>query len=167
MIKFKHDALVKEYKRVNFPKTMFRFKSFEAILSKQEIDEKVLIDIIGRVVQIYSPMEKLIGEKLTRLIDFVLEDISSLVSIGWQSSWHEGVVRYKVIVRVADESGDAPMLIWDRECEELVGLSASDLKAKYPKGNKSIPLELASLRGMSMFFRILMKKDRVESDLQR
>nr|GMC82736.1 replication protein A 70 kDa DNA-binding subunit B-like [Ipomoea batatas]GMC90822.1 replication protein A 70 kDa DNA-binding subunit B-like [Ipomoea batatas] len=86
---------------------------------------------------------------------------------GCKSSWHEGVVRYKVIVRVADESGDAPMLIWDRECEELVGLSAGDLKAKYPKGNKSIPLELASLRGMSMFFRILMKKDRVESDLQR
>nr|GMC80490.1 replication protein A 70 kDa DNA-binding subunit B-like [Ipomoea batatas] len=78
-----------------------------------------------------------------------------------KSSWHEGVVRYKVLVRVAaDESGDVPMLIWDRECEESVGLLAG-------LGNKSSPLELASLRGMSMFFRILMKKDQVESDLQR
>nr|GMC91041.1 replication protein A 70 kDa DNA-binding subunit B-like [Ipomoea batatas] len=56
---------------------------------------------------------------------------------GCKGSWHEGVVRYKVIVHVADDSGDAPMLIWDRECAEL--------------GNKS------------MVFCILMKKDQVES----
>jgi len=42
MIKFKHDTAVKEYKRMKFPKIMFRFKSFECILSKQGIDEKVL-----------------------------------------------------------------------------------------------------------------------------
>nr|GMC80491.1 replication protein A 70 kDa DNA-binding subunit B-like [Ipomoea batatas] len=76
MIKFKHDTLVKEYKHVNFPKTMFWFKTFEAILSKQEIDEKVLIDVIGRLVEIYSPQEKVIAGKMSRLIDFVLEDNS-------------------------------------------------------------------------------------------
>nr|GMC84959.1 replication protein A 70 kDa DNA-binding subunit B-like [Ipomoea batatas] len=76
MIKFKHDTLVKEYKCVNFSKTMFRFKTFEAILLKQEIDEKVLIDVIGRLVEIYSPQEKVIAEKMSRLIDFVLEDNS-------------------------------------------------------------------------------------------
>ncbi|XP_019163587.1 PREDICTED: uncharacterized protein LOC109159930 [Ipomoea nil] len=74
MMKIKHDTLVKEYKRVNFPKTMFRFKSFEDILSKQGIDEKVLIDVLGRIVEIYSPVEKLIAGKKARLIDFVLED---------------------------------------------------------------------------------------------
>lgn len=57
-----------------------------------------------------------------------------MVCGGCKSSWHEGVVRYKVIVRVADESGDAQMLIWDRECaDDLVGVSASDLLAKYPE----------------------------------
>nr|GMD32313.1 replication protein A 70 kDa DNA-binding subunit B-like [Ipomoea batatas] len=48
-------------------------------------------------------------------------------------SWHEEVVRYKVIVRVVDDSGDAPMLLWDRECADLVGVFPSDLKAKYPE----------------------------------
>nr|GMC59656.1 replication protein A 70 kDa DNA-binding subunit B-like [Ipomoea batatas] len=75
MIKFKHDTAVKEYKRINFPKIMFHFKSFECILSKQGIDEKVLFDVIGRIVEVYSPMEKVIGGKQTRLIDFVLEDV--------------------------------------------------------------------------------------------
>nr|GMD50612.1 replication protein A 70 kDa DNA-binding subunit B-like [Ipomoea batatas] len=86
-----------------------------------------------------------------------------MVCGGCKSSWHEGVVRYKVIVRVADDTGDAPMLIWDRECSDLVGVSASDLLAKYPEGNKGIPPELGRLRGLSMLFRILMKKDQAES----
>nr|GLL19826.1 uncharacterized protein LOC109185076 [Ipomoea trifida] len=207
MIKFKHDTLVKEYKRVNFPKTMFRpyFK---------------LIDVIGRVVEIYSPVEKVIAGKLSRLIDFVLEDTSyntkltplqciqsgsklwganmdfsqgsndlvvtqieeiyskkkdnyckrkliekggMMVCGGCKSSWQEGVVRYKVIVRVADDTRDAPMLIWDRECSDLVGVSAYDLLAKYPEGNRGIPPKLGCLRGLSMLFRILMKKDQAES----
>nr|GMC60951.1 replication protein A 70 kDa DNA-binding subunit B-like [Ipomoea batatas] len=200
MIKFKHDTLVKEYKRVNFPKTMFRVLFLK-------------LDVIGRVVEIYSPVEKVIAGKLSRLIDFVLEDTSSfdttqlffnhsckefirdlrnsyntkltplqciqsgsrlwganmdfsqgsndlvvtqieeiyskkkdnyckrkliekggmMVCGGCKSSWQEGVVRYKLIVRVADDTRDAPMLIWDRECSDLVGVSASDLLAKYPE----------------------------------
>nr|GMC87052.1 replication protein A 70 kDa DNA-binding subunit B-like [Ipomoea batatas] len=72
-----------------------------------------------------------------------------------KSSWHEGVVRYKVLVRVADESGDVPMLIWDRECEESVGLLAGDLKAKYRDRNKSISPEFGCLRGMSMLFQFV------------
>nr|GMD55949.1 DnaJ protein homolog [Ipomoea batatas] len=39
---------------------------------------------------------------------------------GGKASWHEKVVRYKVIVRVADDSGDAPMLLWDRSDLEVV-----------------------------------------------
>ncbi|XP_019190617.1 PREDICTED: uncharacterized protein LOC109185076 [Ipomoea nil] len=291
MIKFKHDTLVKQYKHINFLKTMFRFKSFPAILSKQDVDEKVLMDVIGRVVEIYSPLEKVIAgkkKKRTRLIDFVLKDMSKnpikctlwddhvdqllpyfnqdvveplilliqlfrakfmdngevricssfdamsvptklgvgfpngsgtskevLVSsieeiyskkhlgeywvagriVGveslcdWyfiscktnsykrklsesrgmlycarcNSYWQERIVRYRVIVRVADETEDAPMLIWDRECADLVGIAAADLKEKYLGGNNSIPMELRRLCGMSMLFRIAMKKDQVES----
>ncbi|XP_019197333.1 PREDICTED: uncharacterized protein LOC109191207 [Ipomoea nil] len=266
MIKFKYDTLVKQYKRIKFPKTMFRFKSFPAILSKQDVDEKVLMDVIGRVVEIYSPLEKVIAGKKTKLIDFVLEDmsknqikctlwddhvdqlipyfnqdvtdpvilliqlcrakfmdngevricssfdatqlffshpckefvafksrsftsnstplrcidsssrlggglpngsgtskevlVSSIEEIYSKKKW---IVRYRVIVRVADETGDAPMLIWDRECADLVGIAAADLKEKYPGGNNSIPPELGRLHGMSMLFRIAMKKDQVES----
>nr|GMC60179.1 replication protein A 70 kDa DNA-binding subunit B-like [Ipomoea batatas] len=178
-------------------------------------------DVVGRVVEIYSPVEKVIAGKLSRLIDFVLEDTSqrqvkctlwddhvdelsayfnSIVadplilliqlcqakimdnkfpllyySLLFYSHYYwvvisyflvqmqEGVVRYKVIVRVADDTGDALMLIWDRECSDLVGVSASDLSAKYLEGNRGIPPELGCLRGLSMLFRILMKKDQAES----
>nr|GMC60314.1 replication protein A 70 kDa DNA-binding subunit B-like [Ipomoea batatas] len=202
-------------------------------------------DVVGRVVEIYSPVEKVIAGKLSRLIDFVLEDTSQrqvkctlwddhvdelsayfnsvvadllilliqlcqakimdnkfpllyysllfyshyywvvisyflvqmdnyckrkliekggmMVCGGCKSSWQEGVVRYKVIVRVADDTGDALMLIWDRECSDLVGVSASDLSAKYLEGNRGIPPELGCLRGLSMLFKILMKKDQAES----
>nr|GLL39851.1 uncharacterized protein LOC109171655 [Ipomoea trifida] len=242
MIKFKHDTLVKEYKRVNFPKIMFRFKSFEDILSKKEIDEKMLIDgevricssfdatqlffnhpckefrelrnsyntkltplrciqsssrlcganmdfsqgsndlVVTQIEDIYS--KKNLGEYWVagRIVDVesvvdwyyvsckdnyckrkLIEKGGMMVCGGCKSSWHEGVVRYKVIVRVADDTGDAPMLIWDRECSDLVGVSASDLLAKYPEGNKGIPPELGRLRGLSMLFRILMKKDQAES----
>ncbi|XP_019150976.1 PREDICTED: uncharacterized protein LOC109147773 [Ipomoea nil] len=317
MIKFKYDTLVKQYKRINFQKTMFRFKSFPALLSKQDVDEKVLMDVIGRVVEIYSPLEKVIAGKKTRLIDFVLEDMSKnqikctlrddhvdqlipyfkqdiadlvilliqlcrakfldngevricssfdatqlffshrckefvafksssftsestplrcidsssrlgvgfpngsgdskevlvssieeiyskkhlgeywvagrivgveslcdwyyiscktnsckrkltesggmLYCAGCKSYWQEGIIRYRVIVRVANETGDAPMLLWDRECADLVGITAGDLKENYPRGNNSIPMELGRLCGMSMLFRIAMKKDQVES----
>nr|GMC86748.1 replication protein A 70 kDa DNA-binding subunit B-like [Ipomoea batatas] len=44
--------------------------------------------------------------------------------VGCKNSWHEGILRYKLIVRVADHTGDAPMLIWDHECSSLVGMSA-------------------------------------------
>nr|GMD04258.1 replication protein A 70 kDa DNA-binding subunit B-like [Ipomoea batatas] len=93
----------------------------------------------------------------------LIENDGMMVCGRCKSSWHEGVVRYKVIVRVADDTGDAPILIWDRECSDLVGVSVSDLLAKYHEGNKGIPLELECLRGLSMLFRILMKKDQAES----
>nr|GMD72550.1 replication protein A 70 kDa DNA-binding subunit B-like [Ipomoea batatas] len=38
------------------------------------------------------------------------------------------------MVRVMDSTGDAPMLIWDRECYDLVGVSASSLREKYARG---------------------------------
>ncbi|XP_019196064.1 PREDICTED: uncharacterized protein LOC109189897 [Ipomoea nil] len=293
---------------------MFCFKSFEAILSKQGIDEKVLIDVIGRIVEIYSPLEKTIAGKKSRLIDFVLEDsckkqikctlwdehvdqvtpyfhsaandpvivliqlcrpkfmdnecymvkyvsaaplvllsffshtlaksfkykfsvltyiflisVSSynsdhtplrcidsesrlsdtylgravrandvlitsiqdiyskkqlgeywvagrIVDVESLSDWYyisckSNSCRRKVaadggmmvIIRVADQTGDAPMLLWDRECAELVGVSAGDLKAKYPEGNKCIPPELGCLPDMSMLFRVAMKKEQIES----
>ncbi|XP_031120840.1 uncharacterized protein LOC116024076 [Ipomoea triloba] len=83
--------------------------------------------------------------------------------VGCKNSWHEGILRYKLIVRVADHTGDAPILIWDRECASLVGMSVGELKGKYPEGVHVIPNEIAVLRGMSMLFQIVMKKDQVDN----
>ncbi|XP_019171929.1 PREDICTED: replication protein A 70 kDa DNA-binding subunit B-like [Ipomoea nil] len=271
MIKFKHDTIVKHYKRITFPKTLFRFKTFPAILSKQDVDEKVLMDVIGRIVEIYSPLEKVICGRKTRLIDFVLEDMrakfmdngevricssfdatqlffshpckefvalksssftadstplrcidsSSMLGVGFPTGggpskqvvvssieeiysknmsvysfgeywvagrivgveslcdwyyiscktnsckkklsesggmlycagcknyWQEGVVRYRLIVRVADDTGDAPMLIWDRECAELVGMVAGDLKDSYLGDEAVLTQHCSGLLGCS------------------
>nr|GMD29167.1 replication protein A 70 kDa DNA-binding subunit B-like [Ipomoea batatas] len=83
--------------------------------------------------------------------------------VGCKNSWHEGILRYKLIVRVADHTGDAPILIWDRECASLVGMSAGELKGKYPEGVHVILNEIAALRGMSMLFQTVMKKDQVDN----
>lgn len=43
----------------------------------------------------------------------------------------ERTLRYRLIVRVVDKTSDAPLLLWDKECTELIGMFAFDLKSKY------------------------------------
>nr|GMD37887.1 replication factor A protein 1-like isoform X2 [Ipomoea batatas] len=47
-----------------------------------------------------------------------------------KTNWAEGNVRYKVIVRVLDKTSDAPFVLWDKDCFELLGITAYDLKTK-------------------------------------
>nr|GMC79814.1 putative transposase [Ipomoea batatas] len=48
-----------------------------------------------------------------------------------KTNWAEGNVRYKVIVRVLDKTSDAPFVLWDKDCFDLLGITAYDLKTKY------------------------------------
>nr|GMC86948.1 replication protein A 70 kDa DNA-binding subunit B-like [Ipomoea batatas] len=48
-----------------------------------------------------------------------------------KTNWVEGNVRYKVIVRVLDKTSDAPFVLWDKDCFDLLGITAYDLKTKY------------------------------------
>ncbi|XP_019157201.1 PREDICTED: uncharacterized protein LOC109153795 [Ipomoea nil] len=68
-----------------------------------------------------------------------------------------GTVRYKVVVIALDKSGDAPMLLWDREVTELVGIPASILYAKYKELDVEVPPELDAIVGMKMLFKINFK----------
>ncbi|XP_019155194.1 PREDICTED: replication protein A 70 kDa DNA-binding subunit A-like [Ipomoea nil] len=36
-------------------------------------------------------------------------------------TWGEGILRYRIKVRVVDRGGYAPFLLWDKECKELIG----------------------------------------------
>nr|GMC93888.1 replication factor A protein 1-like [Ipomoea batatas] len=45
----------------------------------------------------------------------------------------EGILRYRVKVRVVHGDGNAPFLVWDRECEQLVGVPASVLHERHPR----------------------------------
>nr|GMD87147.1 replication protein A 70 kDa DNA-binding subunit D-like [Ipomoea batatas] len=72
MMKFYSETLVKDYKGCDFPRNMYRLQPFESL---KTLDSNVLVDVIGRVVEIYSPLEKMINERPSRLIYFLIEDL--------------------------------------------------------------------------------------------
>nr|GMC64567.1 replication protein A 70 kDa DNA-binding subunit B-like [Ipomoea batatas]GMD67881.1 replication protein A 70 kDa DNA-binding subunit B-like [Ipomoea batatas] len=72
MLKFYSETLVKEYKGCDFPRNMFQLQPFECL---KTVDANVLVDVIGRVVKIYSPFDKMISRRPSRLIDFLIEDL--------------------------------------------------------------------------------------------
>ncbi|XP_019171211.1 PREDICTED: uncharacterized protein LOC109166778 [Ipomoea nil] len=80
-----------------------------------------------------------------------------LICSNCDKKFKEGMTRYRVIVRVMDQGlSDAPFLLWDRECSDLVGIPANLLYKKYNKVS-DIPKELETLIGMSMIFKITLK----------
>nr|GMC95528.1 replication protein A 70 kDa DNA-binding subunit B-like [Ipomoea batatas] len=88
------------------------FLSFTSIKTLERIDQKVLIDVIGRVVQIFSPLDKLINARPFKLIDFVIEDLN----LGDQSSSNMVI---STIFDLFDRSEVATKI--PKEIESLVG----------------------------------------------
>ncbi|XP_031105202.1 uncharacterized protein LOC116010078 [Ipomoea triloba] len=74
MLQFNGETIMKEYRSANFPRHMYRIRSFQSLRSNPSINDKELFDLIGRVVQIHAPQQKTINGNDTRLIDFVIED---------------------------------------------------------------------------------------------
>ncbi|XP_031097000.1 uncharacterized protein LOC116001250 [Ipomoea triloba] len=285
------NSFVEELRSENFPWYMYRLRSFDSLKGNSELNEKELIDIIGRVVEVYGPQEKNIGGNNARLIDFVLEDAygkkltctfwddhvsriehlyeapskdpvivliqfyrikrglrvlfnldypefinfrDSLTDIGYQTPmrsiaslssfsftntmdessskstineiydndkygdfwvaariqgiviptnwfysscrkpgcnkklkisegvnkcfkcfkiWEDGILRYKITLRVVDMKGNASFLLWDRECQELIGIPAAEL---YEKSNKPLQ-QITDLVGKTLLFQITAK----------
>nr|GMD97888.1 replication protein A 70 kDa DNA-binding subunit-like [Ipomoea batatas] len=88
-----------------------------------------------------------------------LDDKGLLFCEKCKHKWQKGVVRYKVVVRVADAHSDAPFLMWDRECSELLGMPAAELIANYNEENGEVPTELETMIGKAMVFKINIKKE--------
>nr|GLL33750.1 putative transposase [Ipomoea trifida] len=105
MLQYYHKTLVKQYKGLDFPRKMFRLQPFDSIKSLEGIDPKVLIDVIGRVVHIFSPLDKLINGRPSKLIDFVIEDLKVKVP--------ENSGEVKIC-----SSYDATQLLFNHECDE-------------------------------------------------
>ncbi|XP_031112026.1 uncharacterized protein LOC116015998 [Ipomoea triloba] len=72
MMQFYSETLVKDYKGCDFPRNMYRLQPFESL---NTLDANVLVDVIGRVVEIYSLLEKMINGRPSWLIDFLIEDL--------------------------------------------------------------------------------------------
>ncbi|XP_031116577.1 uncharacterized protein LOC116020232 [Ipomoea triloba] len=73
MLKLFNETLVKDYKGLDFPTHMYRLPSFTSL---NTVDPTVLVDVIGRVVEIHSPLDKLISGRPSRLIDFLIEGLN-------------------------------------------------------------------------------------------
>nr|GMD01951.1 replication protein A 70 kDa DNA-binding subunit B-like [Ipomoea batatas] len=80
-----------------------------------------------------------------------------------ETNWAEGNVRYKLVVRVLDKTSDAPFVLWDKDCFELLGITAYDLKFKYSMSKMQVPVEFEQLRNKSMVFRINLKSEHIRN----
>ncbi|XP_031104615.1 uncharacterized protein LOC116009435 [Ipomoea triloba] len=266
MLQFNHETIFKELRSENFPWYMYRLRSFNSLKGNSELNGKELIDISGRVVEVYGPQEKNIGGHNARLIDFVLEDangevkicssydvtqvlfnldypefinfMDSLRDIGYQTPmksiaslssfsfkntmdesssksmelitineiydndkvaarisgivnptdwfysscrkpgcnekleisegvnkcfkclkiWEDGILRYKITLRVVDMKGNASFLLWDRECLELIGIIAAELYERSNKTNEPLQ-QITNLVAKTLLFQITAKKD--------
>nr|GMD98075.1 replication factor A protein 1-like isoform X2 [Ipomoea batatas] len=73
MMKFNHYTTIERHRRKGFPSLLFRIKPIEDLLAGK-VEEKQLIDVIGRVVEFYSLKDKVIAGFPTQLVDLLIED---------------------------------------------------------------------------------------------
>nr|GMD78291.1 putative transposase [Ipomoea batatas] len=64
---------------------------------------------------------------------------------------------------VRDKTSDAPFMLWDNECTQLIGMTAGTLKIKYPKDSVEIPSEVESLHSKAMVFKVSVKNDHLSN----
>ncbi|XP_019163077.1 PREDICTED: replication factor A protein 1-like [Ipomoea nil] len=74
MLKFNYKTEVKLINSKGFPLHMFRLTSFVSLKDPNEVNEKELIDVMDRVVEIYNPVDKIVGGRAAKLIDFQICD---------------------------------------------------------------------------------------------
>lgn len=61
-------------------------------------------------------------------------------------------MKYRVVVREMDSTCDVPLLIWDKECYDFVGVSASSLRQKYAEVRYVVLTKLYVLFYSNLFF---------------
>nr|GMC86692.1 replication factor A protein 1-like [Ipomoea batatas] len=165
-----HKTLVKEYKGVDFPRKMYRLQSFTSIKTLEGIDEKVLIDVIGRVVKIFSPLDKLINSRPSKLIDFgiqlkctVWDQHVEKVMPFFKSDLTEAVIVLIQMcrVKVAENSGevkicssyDATQLLFNQDCLEF-----TDFRERVVDANGNAPFLLWDRESLELFGGITAEK---------
>ncbi|XP_019167802.1 PREDICTED: uncharacterized protein LOC109163506 [Ipomoea nil] len=74
MIRLNYKTQVKAIKSKGFPNKMFQLKTYDSLKDPTQINDKVLFDLIGRVVEIHAPVDKIIGGRPAKLLDFKMAD---------------------------------------------------------------------------------------------
>ncbi|XP_019178280.1 PREDICTED: uncharacterized protein LOC109173497 [Ipomoea nil] len=68
------DQEVKAIKSRGFPTNMFQLKPYQCLKDPTLVNDKVMFDVIGRVIEIHAPVDKIIGGKPAKLIDLKIAD---------------------------------------------------------------------------------------------
>ncbi|KAH6762437.1 hypothetical protein C2S52_019870 [Perilla frutescens var. hirtella] len=75
-------TIVNVHSDKTFPYFMYNFRSFSDICASEDSDNSVLFDVIGSVVSMKPPENKVVNGRPTRLMDFVLEDAEQRQMMG-------------------------------------------------------------------------------------
>nr|GMD72882.1 replication protein A 70 kDa DNA-binding subunit B-like [Ipomoea batatas] len=150
MLQYYHKTLVKQYKGLDFPRKMFRLQPFDSIKSLEGIDPKVLIDVIGRVVHIFSPLDKLINGRPSKLIDFVIEDLKGIQLEC--TVWDQHVEK---VIPFCQYDLKEPVIVLIQMCRVKVPENTEELKAMQPKIN----VERDRLEKRNLAFPVMQIKD--------
>ncbi|XP_057808029.1 uncharacterized protein LOC131022532 [Salvia miltiorrhiza] len=51
-------------------------------------------------------------------------------------------MKYKIIINVADESSSSPFVLWDRECKNVIGKPAAEVKVQTTTEESEVPNEI-------------------------
>nr|GMC91131.1 replication protein A 70 kDa DNA-binding subunit D-like [Ipomoea batatas] len=123
MMQFNHDTIWKEIRSDTFPWHMYRLRSFPSLRGNPSLNEKELIDIIGRVVEIHAPEQKNFDGHSAKLIDFVLEDeLGNRISCTF---WDDFVPKIEAYYQ--SELTD-PVVVLIQFCRIKYGARDSDVK---------------------------------------
>ncbi|XP_019150223.1 PREDICTED: uncharacterized protein LOC109147039 [Ipomoea nil] len=98
-------------------------ETFREIKSNEGLDEKILFDVIGRVIEIHCPQEKLINGKNSRLIDFTIEDTDGIQLMC--TLWDEHVSKIEAFYNSTTQE---PLLVLIQFCRARVCLKSGDVK---------------------------------------
>ncbi|XP_019157650.1 PREDICTED: uncharacterized protein LOC109154278 [Ipomoea nil] len=73
-LRLNYNTQVKAIKSRGFPTNMFQLKPYQCLKDPTLVKDKVMFDVIGRVIEIHAPLDKIIGGKPAKLIDFKIAD---------------------------------------------------------------------------------------------
>nr|GME01624.1 replication factor A protein 1-like [Ipomoea batatas] len=107
------------------------------------------------------------SKSMTSTNEKTLQDLSNalmhVVSIKDIYEKGKGIDKYNLKLQVEDANGNAKLKLVDKDCIQLIGKTASDLRAKHRRITPQLPKEIQSLVGLGMLFMVEVKREQLEN----
>ncbi|KAH6775247.1 hypothetical protein C2S52_012808 [Perilla frutescens var. hirtella] len=152
-------TIVNVHSDKTFPYFMYNFRSFSDICASEDSDNSVLFDVIGSVVSMKPPENKVVNGRPTRLMDFVLEDAEQRQMMG--TMWGDEIDQLSSCANVGGLNPDVVIIQFCRAtfyrgeakiCNTFHGVT------KY-----SFPYEIESLVNKMVLFKVQVRADQIEN----